>query len=190
MTINLDEDITSELQLLRGIDYDRRMNAKLISDYTKIDTEMALRTERMIKMCIVKVIFNDPATIVYWGDGSRTVVKVSSGDKFDPEKGLAMAIAKYHFGNKGNYYKIFKSFIRNKEKEENNNDSVIETKTEEVKEDTTKRYRKLTSKDVKYIRKVYIKGDRKFGGAALGKKFGVNRTTIYDIIHNETWKDE
>lgn len=46
-------------------------------------------------MIIKKVIYNDPATIVIWGDGSKTVVKVHDGDVFDAEKGLLMAIAKY-----------------------------------------------------------------------------------------------
>ena len=43
---------------------------------------------------IKDVIFAPPATIVYWSDGSKTVVKCSEKDVFDPEKGLAMAIAK------------------------------------------------------------------------------------------------
>ena len=43
---------------------------------------------------IKNVIFNDPATIVFWKDGTKTVVKCQDGDEFDPEKGLAMAIAK------------------------------------------------------------------------------------------------
>ena len=42
---------------------------------------------------IKNVIFNDPATIVFWEDGTKTVVKCQDGDEFDPEKGLAMAIA-------------------------------------------------------------------------------------------------
>lgn len=54
---------------------------------------------------IKNVIFAPPATIVYWSDGSKTVVKCSEKDVFDPEKGLAMAIAKRCGGNKGNYYK-------------------------------------------------------------------------------------
>lgn len=53
---------------------------------------------------IKKVIFNDPATIVFWKDGTKTVVKCGDGDIFDPEKGLAMAIAKRALGNQGNYY--------------------------------------------------------------------------------------
>lgn len=59
---------------------------------------------------IVKVIFNDPATIVFWSDGTKTVVK-ADGEKFDPEKGLAMAISKKFLGNKGNYYREFRIWL-------------------------------------------------------------------------------
>lgn len=43
---------------------------------------------------IKKVIFNNPATIVYWNDNTKTVVKANKDDVFDPEFGLAMAITK------------------------------------------------------------------------------------------------
>lgn len=59
---------------------------------------------------ITKVIFNDPATIVLWSDGTKTVVKCDERDEFDPEKGLAMAICKKHFGG-GFYNDIFKKWI-------------------------------------------------------------------------------
>ena len=36
---------------------------------------------------IKDVIFAPPATIVYWSDGAKTVVKCSEKDVFDPEKG-------------------------------------------------------------------------------------------------------
>ena len=49
---------------------------------------------------IKKVIFNPPATIVYWSDGSKTVSKVQDGDTWDSEKGLAMAIIKKTIGLK------------------------------------------------------------------------------------------
>ena len=52
---------------------------------------------------IKKVIFNPPATIVLWEDGTKTVVKAQNEDEFDSEKGLAMAISKKALGNKGNY---------------------------------------------------------------------------------------
>ena len=60
---------------------------------------------------IEKVIFNGPATIVIWADGTKTVVKCGY-DVFDLEKGIAMAIAKKALGNQGNYYNVFKKHIR------------------------------------------------------------------------------
>lgn len=62
-------------------------------------------------MSIEKVIFNDPATIVFWEDDTKTVVKRGENDIFDPEKGLAMAIAKKALGNKGNYYNEIKKWL-------------------------------------------------------------------------------
>lgn len=59
---------------------------------------------------IKKVIFNPPATVVFWEDGIKTVVKAHAED-FDPEKGLAMAISKRAIGNSG-YYKEIKTFIK------------------------------------------------------------------------------
>ena len=59
---------------------------------------------------IKDVIYNDPATIVFWEDGTKTVVKCKN-EKFDPEKGLAMAFSKKMLGNKGNYYNIFKKWL-------------------------------------------------------------------------------
>ena len=60
---------------------------------------------------IKNVIFNDPATIVFWSDGTKTVVKVQNGDEYDEEKGLAMAISKKALGNKGNYCNEFKKWM-------------------------------------------------------------------------------
>lgn len=64
---------------------------------------------------VKKVIFNDPATIVLWSDGTKTVVKCQDGDVFDPEKGLAMAISKKALGNKGNFNEVFKKWLPDEE---------------------------------------------------------------------------
>lgn len=58
---------------------------------------------------IKKVIFNDPATIVFWADGTKTVVKCADFDIFDPEKGLAMAICKRVYGER--FHSVFKEFL-------------------------------------------------------------------------------
>ena len=69
--------------------------------------------ERRVKSmyAIKKVIFNSPATIVFWMDGTKTVVKAQGDDIFDPEKGLAMAISKKALGNKGNYCNELKKWL-------------------------------------------------------------------------------
>lgn len=66
---------------------------------------------------IKKVIFNNPATIVFWSDDSKTVVKAHNDD-YDPEKGLAMAIAKKALGNEGNYYNVFNKWLPNEDSSE------------------------------------------------------------------------
>ena len=48
---------------------------------------------------IKKVIYNDPATIIFWADDTKTVVQCQPEDEYDPEKGLALAIAKKALGN-------------------------------------------------------------------------------------------
>lgn len=60
---------------------------------------------------ITNVIFNYPATIVFWSDGTKTVVKCDRREPFDPEKGLAMAISKKMLGNKGNYFNEIKKWV-------------------------------------------------------------------------------
>lgn len=70
-------------------------------------------TNRIVQTVIPKikdVIYNDPATIVFWEDGTKTVVKCKN-EKFDPEKGLAMAFSKKMLGNNGNYYNVFKKWL-------------------------------------------------------------------------------
>ena len=61
---------------------------------------------------ITNVIFKDPATIVFWSDGTKTVVKAQLDEEYDPEKGLAMAITKKALGNGGNYYDTLKSWLK------------------------------------------------------------------------------
>lgn len=72
----------------------------------------------LVPNVIKNVIFDEPATIVYWVDGSKTVVICQEGDIYDEEKGLAMAIAKKALGNNyaagGRFKKAFKNAIRRK----------------------------------------------------------------------------
>lgn len=76
-----------------------------------------MEENKMKRLAIKKVIYKNPATIVYWNGGEKTVVKCGENETFDPEKGLAMAIIKHLLGNEGNYYNEFKKFLPNEDVE-------------------------------------------------------------------------
>lgn len=82
---------------------------KVMTNY-EYETMMAKRIPK-----IKDVIFNNPATIVKWADGTKTVVKVQKGEPYDEEKGLAMAFIKKIYDNKGNYNDIFRKWCPKKE---------------------------------------------------------------------------
>ena len=80
---------------------------------TSANKEMTERSNYMptdIRRLIKNVKFNPPATIVFWTDNTKTVVKCN-GEDYDPEKGLAMCICKKVLGDKGNYYEVFKKWL-------------------------------------------------------------------------------
>lgn len=56
-----------------------------------------LPTEKLLE--IKRLIFNDPATIIIWGDGSRTVVKRMATTAFSPYHGFCAAVCKRIFGS-------------------------------------------------------------------------------------------
>ena len=68
---------------------------------------------------IKNVIFNYPATIVFWNDGTKTVVKCDERDQFDPEKGITMAFFKKMHGNIGHYFEEIKKWAKKYEDKEN-----------------------------------------------------------------------
>lgn len=67
----------------------------------------------MLDSNIEKVIFNDPATVILWKTGEKTVVKAQDGEPYDKEKGFAMAILKYLNDNKSKYNNIIKKWCGN-----------------------------------------------------------------------------
>lgn len=104
-----------------GIDIDRAIYTAMAIDYSRQSTERAKKNDLvlfgMCRVSIRKVIFNDPATIVLWSDGSKTVVKCGPEDSYDMEKGLAMAIVKKMAGNDNRFHKVFKQYPKKKKKE-------------------------------------------------------------------------
>ena len=62
-----------------------------------------------------KVIYNGPATIVIFEDGSKTVVKLQEGETMDREKAVYAAICKRIFGsnkNRSNWLDILKPLMK------------------------------------------------------------------------------
>lgn len=81
-----------------------------------IDREKAKRKPQITEADIEKVIVNPPATIIYWKDGTKTVVKCSDQDiregRLSPETGVVYAIAKKALGNKGNYNDVLRRLVK------------------------------------------------------------------------------
>lgn len=57
----------------------------------------------------VHVIFHPPATIVFWKDGSKTVVKCAPGEKFNKYHGFCAAVAKKIYANNTQLNKMIES---------------------------------------------------------------------------------
>lgn len=109
------ENVKGDPQFMPNRENDRAFHQYLIWDdaltrklYDKIQKE---KNKAIYDNMIQRVIFNPPATIVIWRDGSKTVVKCGENDIFDPEKGLAMAISKRAFGDNRDYYEIFAKWV-------------------------------------------------------------------------------
>ncbi len=98
---------------------------------TSFDTTIYLTPEMLIKrilgdtpikfypkdnpvlgISIKDVKFSPPATIVFWSDNTKTVVKAQNGEPFDAEKGLMACIIKRITGNTGRYNELFKKYIK------------------------------------------------------------------------------
>ena len=50
-------------------------------------------------LAVKKVIYNPPATIILWNDGTKTVVKCDPRDEYDPKYGFALCYMKKALGN-------------------------------------------------------------------------------------------
>ena len=66
--------------------------------------------EEKNKYEIEDVIFNGPATIVFWRDGTKTVVKCTKGDTFSEDAGVALCIAKKMMGD--SFHRVLKDAVK------------------------------------------------------------------------------
>lgn len=110
--IGCDADLNGlehQLMYAREVDIvtDREMNKLRDISIRHVFVPSFVKSEPKIK----KVIFNEPATIVLWADGTKTVVTCQEGETYDKEKGIALCFMKKIMNNKGNYNNIIKEWI-------------------------------------------------------------------------------
>lgn len=65
----------------------------------------------MVGIGIKKVIFSKPVTTIIWSNNTKTQIRCQKGDKWDPEKALAMAICKKALGNTPYFNNYFKKWL-------------------------------------------------------------------------------
>lgn len=76
----------------------------------------AYEEEEMEMLEIERIIYNNPATIVWFADGEKVIVKCHN-EEFDKEKGVAMAIARKLY-SRSEFMRIVEGGVEQKTKEE------------------------------------------------------------------------
>ena len=91
----------NDLYTAREVFYNRLKREYLIEEPKLTQNEKQRKMEFMNNKIpkVKKLIFNDPATIVYWEDGSKTVVKCMEGTPFNEYYGFVCALAKKIYGS-------------------------------------------------------------------------------------------
>lgn len=138
-------------------------------DYSSMTVEAKISKKEIGAYGIEKVLFQNPATIVYWSDGTKTVVncmdnaetkeKIVDGkkvtvrrarkcDTYSEEIGLAMAIVKKYFGNEGNYNNVFRKFIPGMAEREKTAKKAQKAVQKAAKKTAAKKTQKTTKKTV------------------------------------------
>lgn len=88
----------------------------IVADTIRESVAHAVFSTRVSVFAIKKVVFNNPATIVLWADGTKTVVKCSDKEiAYDAEKGLALCFMKKALGNKGNFNNVIHKWVKEEE---------------------------------------------------------------------------
>lgn len=85
---------------------------------------------------IKDVIFNPPATIVFWEDGTKTVVKCNEADTYNKRTGLLLCVVKKHFGNTGKFNDVLNRYCPEDVDTYAVNDCLFKEEVHERLEDT------------------------------------------------------
>lgn len=181
-----------------------------VKKYCDEDVEQTKNLYYGLSLTIKDVIFNPPATIVFWMDGTKTVVKDQGEVFYDPEKGMAMAVAKKAFGNQGNYYNQFKKYIdiyeKKQEDEAAKSNTVLSDLIEKFRNSLTKtNYNTVSNEkhskiDTEIVFKNRLEADvaletlrdifKRYSEVSVSDLYDVAEIDEYDYAYNRFgWKD-
>lgn len=110
------ESMLDNFEKLYGIGEFNDKKAKKALKHMSFDMSKSTLVNKP-KLPIKKVIYNEPATIIFWEDGSKTVAKCEKNEKFDKEKGFMVALLKKTFGNR-DLHKALERYVWNEEYKE------------------------------------------------------------------------
>ncbi len=74
--------------------------------FNEEDLAVIFTSDTCFGLSVQKVIFNNPKTIVFWSDGSKTIVSCREGDTFDNYAGFCAAVTKKILGSTSHAKKI------------------------------------------------------------------------------------
>ena len=101
-----------------GVNFDRVFyegKCEVVNDIYDI-----LGFKKPVSFDVKEVIYNDPAVVVYWKDGTKTVA-TAQNEGYDPEKGLAICFAKKALGNSykgmGRFKRLLKKALKKKDED-------------------------------------------------------------------------
>lgn len=97
-----------ENELLDSTDYKKivKDREEMLKDFqTKLNKVCSDLAHMAATTCVYKVIHNKGATVVWFGDGEKVVVKKAKGDKDSVYSAVAYAIAKRLYKNNTNFKK-------------------------------------------------------------------------------------
>ena len=137
-------DLLEYLSDLNGGNLDELFSADC--DWCSYEDEDYSRITNLID----HVIFNGKATIVFWVDGTKTVVKCTASDVMSKETGVAFAILKKFFGN--TYYRQITKIVETCSTTEPTVAKTTVAKTTKTKTSTTKTSTTKTTAKPKTIR--------------------------------------
>ena len=96
-----------------------------------VDEKVSKKIHNMFD--IDRIVYNPPATIVFWKDGTKTVVKCDPSEKFSKYHGFCAAVTKRLYITSSQINRIVKGGFEQvpikEEKDETKNRIVVEIKT-------------------------------------------------------------